>query len=189
VNTARSIVKITVLAEGALFFLALPWFLSVRSSYVILFDLTALTYGLVTAAFLLLLSYLLDTQKFSALEDFRDNVVLPLCRNLTIQDAIIIALASGVAEELLFRGLIQEELNALFGFGVSLVLTNLIFAYVHIIGSVKRYLPLLFVYLGAGAVFSLVTELTQNLLPAMIAHALFNFTSILWMKRKLRQSI
>jgi len=184
VKQGPSILRITLLAEGALLIIALPWFLSSRSSYTITPDIQAVIWGAGTALLLLTASFLLDRMRIEAMEDFRDNVVLPLCKKLSVRDALVIALASGVAEELLFRGLIQEELTNLTGLVGSILLTNLLFAYIHIIGSVRRYLPLLFVYIGAGIIFSLATHLTGNLLPAMLAHTIFNFVSILWMKNR-----
>jgi len=54
-----------------------------------------------------------------------------MLRGLTTRQALVLAVCSGVAEELLFRGVMLEELAPRFGTTVALLLTSLLFGLAH----------------------------------------------------------
>lgn len=98
----------------------------------------------------------------------------PLVPELTIEAMIVPALVliifTGVLEEVMFRGLIQQTAIACFGrFGITF--SGLLFAVLHVgYGSV---LDVIFVF-GAAILFGLITNSTGSLLGVSIAHGLTN---------------
>lgn len=92
-------------------------------------------------------------------------------------DAIYITLAfavtPAVTEEFLYRGLLFTEYsNAGHGWIVTTLLSSLLFAMMH-------FSPTGFpIYFVGGLVFSGLTYVSRSVIPAMIAHFLFNFYSL-----------
>lgn len=83
----------------------------------------------------------------------------------TSRDIVLLALASSVAEESLFRGALQPWLG--------LWLTSLLFAAVHLVPT--RALILWSVWAGlVGLVLGLIAERTGSLLGPLVAHGLIN---------------
>jgi hypothetical protein len=77
----------------------------------------------------------------------------------------------GLGEELLFRGLIQRNLGALFGWKWGLVGTSLLFSIMHL---TWRSVPeLLFVFV-AGMVFGIFYIRTGSLLSSIMIHGVNN---------------
>jgi membrane protease YdiL (CAAX protease family) len=91
---------------------------------------------------------------------------------VTWGDAILLALVSGVAEELLFRGALWPPLG--------LVGTTCLFALVHVIPRKDLWgYPL---FAGAcGLLFGLLRDGTDSVVPPMIAHVLVNAINIGWL--------
>jgi len=84
--------------------------------------------------------------------------------------ALILLVFTGILEELIFRGLIQETATAMLG-RAGLIYTALLFAMMHV-----GYLSLadvLFVF-GVGLLFGLLVARTRSLVGVSLAHALTN---------------
>lgn len=81
--------------------------------------------------------------------------------------AAIVGLLTPIAEELVFRGFLQPLLQAPFGRVASLAMTSLLFGLGH---GLPYALPLTVL----GAFFGWLAMRHGSLLPAMLAHALFN---------------
>ena len=82
---------------------------------------------------------------------------------------LIVALTSALAEESLFRGLLQPSLG--------LWLTAAIFAVLHV-GPTPRFLPWTIMAFGAGLLFGGLFDVTGNLLAPFIAHATVNYLNL-----------
>ena len=82
---------------------------------------------------------------------------------------LIIALTSALAEESLFRGLLQPALG--------LWLTAAIFAVLHI-GPTPRFLPWTVMAFAAGLLFGGLFDWTGNMLAPFVAHATVNFLNL-----------
>jgi membrane protease YdiL (CAAX protease family) len=90
-----------------------------------------------------------------------------------------LALASGIAEELLFRGALWPHLG--------LVGSTLLFALVHFVP--KRSLVFYPVFaLGAGFVIGLLRNGTENVLPCVIAHVAVNAVNLAWLESRRRRT-
>lgn len=90
---------------------------------------------------------------------------------------LLIALASfgaPIVEELLFRGVFYNSVKLLFGVWPGIILTGLIFGFVHPVGIAEM------LAIGTlGGVFAWMAETRKSLAPSMFAHFLQNFTTTL----------
>ncbi len=85
--------------------------------------------------------------------------------------AIIIGLASGLAEELIFRGLILPKSETILGRLPGLLFVSLLFAAMHI--GFRSVYDLFFVF-GVGFYFGYVVQRTSSLYGVIFAHGLAN---------------
>jgi membrane protease YdiL (CAAX protease family) len=84
---------------------------------------------------------------------------------------IVPATMVGIAEELLFRGLIQSSLERIMPTWQAIGITSIIFGLMHI--GWMNPLEILLAY-GAGLVFGYLTVITDSLTAPIMAHALGN---------------
>ncbi|MER3484459.1 MAG: CPBP family intramembrane metalloprotease [Meiothermus sp.] len=91
-------------------------------------------------------------------------------QGMTYHQALILAFASGLGEEVLFRGAIQ---NALLGGWIGVGLQALVFAALHPVTDRRAWSYPLFVFLG-GLMFGATYHLTGSLIPGILAHYLHN---------------
>jgi len=84
---------------------------------------------------------------------------------ISTPDAILLAVASGMAEEMFFRGALQPR--------VGLVVATVLFAAVHFVPR-REFPPWTAFALVVGIVFGLMFEATGNLLAPIVAHAVIN---------------
>lgn len=92
--------------------------------------------------------------------------------------AVVLALLSGVAEELLFRGALWPVLG-LFG-------TTLLFGLVHVLPRRPFWVYPLFATL-AGLLLGLLRRGTQSLWPAVLAHVTVNALNLAWLGARARR--
>ncbi|MBF6594051.1 MAG: CPBP family intramembrane metalloprotease [Thermaceae bacterium] len=91
-------------------------------------------------------------------------------QGMTHHQALFLALASGLGEEVLFRGALQ---NALFGGWIGVGLQALVFAALHPVTDRRAWSYPLFIFLG-GLMFGATYHLTGSLIPGILAHYLHN---------------
>ncbi len=87
---------------------------------------------------------------------------------------VLLALFSGIGEEVFFRGAVQQE------FGI--VISSIVFGLAHV-GPDRRYLLWTAWAVVAGVVFGLLFEATGGLLAPVTAHAAHNAATLLIWKR------
>jgi membrane protease YdiL (CAAX protease family) len=87
---------------------------------------------------------------------------------------VLVSLLSGVGEEMLFRGALQQE------FGI--VVASLLFGLVHV-GPDRRYVVWTGWAVLAGFVFGSLYEVTDGLLAPIVAHCAHNAVTLLLWKR------
>ncbi|MBN1947439.1 MAG: CPBP family intramembrane metalloprotease [Bradymonadales bacterium] len=104
-------------------------------------------------------------------------------------DALVIALASGLGEEILFRGVLLPWLG--------LVPSSLIFGLVHgvspgkieeMIRVMRQFAPLVVIATLLGFAFGVAVEYTGSILVAVVAHFTINYLNLSAMYRKRWQS-
>ena len=98
-----------------------------------------------------------------------DDVLTPLGKSLTIQEISVIAVLSGISEELFFRGVLQAE--------IGIIGASLLFGLLH---------PLNVSYViwatSVGCAFGLLYQATGSLLPPMLAHGSYNFAALVYLR-------
>lgn len=88
-----------------------------------------------------------------------------MLKSLRLRDALVCAIASGIGEETLFRGVVQPE--------VGLVWASLIFGLIHT-GPGRKYIWWTAFALLAGLIFGLMASFTGNLIAPIAAHMVVN---------------
>ncbi|HET6304256.1 MAG TPA: CPBP family intramembrane glutamic endopeptidase [Myxococcota bacterium] len=94
---------------------------------------------------------------------------------LSLAEIAVLAAASGIGEELFFRGALQPR--------VGLVAASLLFGAAHLVPS--RPLALWSVFAcAAGLLFGALFERTGNLVAPIVAHAAVNALNLRWLVRR-----
>ncbi len=91
-------------------------------------------------------------------------------QGVTHHQALLLAVASGIAEEVLFRGALQ---NALFGGAIGMVLQALIFAAFHPVPDRRAWVYPVFVFFS-GLLFGASYLITGSLIPGILVHYINN---------------
>ena len=111
-----------------------------------------------------------------------DDEVLPLFAGSSVLELAVISLIAGVAEEALFRGILQTALADRLLPLPALVVVSVLFGLVHFITPTYALLAsLIGLYLGCLLMFS------DNLLVPILVHALYDFVALLYLLRTRRQ--
>lgn len=103
---------------------------------------------------------------------------------VTVGQALVLALTSGIAEELFFRGFLQQALtDRVFGgefpgLVLGLVFSSLIFGLVHIGPDRKKFLPWTIMAIVMGFGFGGLYLYTGNLIAPIVAHFTINFFNL-----------
>lgn len=97
-----------------------------------------------------------------------------------IGQGVALAVASGLGEEMLFRGAVQPELG--------LVMTSVLFGLMHL---VPRWPLVLWAFyaIGIGFVFGLVFEWTGSLWAPVVAHAIVNGVNLPLLSRRYGEGV
>ena len=102
----------------------------------------------------------------------------PLFRGAALPELALLALLAGVAEEALFRGVIQHALAGWVPWWLALTLTALVFGVAHWVTTAYAVVAgIVGLYLGS------LYLLTQNLLAPIATHALYDFVALLVLAR------
>lgn len=112
--------------------------------------------------------------------DQNADQLLDLLPRMSLFQSAILMLMVGVYEELLFRGFLLTRLRRMTGSWTAAVLiSTAIFAALHAFDQV----PLALVLISfLSLVFSLLTIWRRSLIPAIVAHAAFNFSQMILME-------
>ena len=93
---------------------------------------------------------------------------------LDVRSAVVLAIASGIAEETFFRGIMQPA----FGLWV----TSVVFGLLHYPMN-RQLIPWTIIAVAMGFIFGIVYKSTGSLLAVVLAHALINFFELLAIAR------
>lgn len=115
---------------------------------------------------------------FRSVKRFFDEEARPALAGCTWPDLVLISLAAGVGEEMLFRGVFQGVLDRWLGPAPGWGAASLLFGLFHPI--TPGYIALAAVM---GAYLGGVWMLTGNLLTVMVAHAFYDFIALLLLLR------
>lgn len=179
----REIVLFAILIEGGLAGVAwvLGWLIGVSPWQTLRWDARDAAWGV--AATLPLLPVLVvcthaPWPPLARIRRFFDAVVRPMFASCTPLDLAGIALAAGVGEESLFRGVLQPALGRSMGAGPALAASSVLFGLLHPITPTYAVLAgLIGAYLGG------VWLASDNLLVVITAHALYDFIALAYLLR------
>ncbi len=96
--------------------------------------------------------------------------------------SLVLALIAGIAEELLFRGVLQTVAERTFPVFAAILLTNAIFGALH-----ARTLFYAILAMMIGCWLGLLFHWTGSLMAPIIAHALYDFIAFRWTQKALDQ--
>jgi membrane protease YdiL (CAAX protease family) len=113
---------------------------------------------------------------------FSREIIVPLCRQISVPTAIIVALLSGACEEMFFRGALNLITAAYLGVIAACIITSILFAAIHFIGNFRRFGGMIPLYTLMGGYMWGVAHTTDSLFCGAVLHAVYNFLAILRIK-------
>ncbi len=90
--------------------------------------------------------------------------------------AVAMAVSAGVFEELLFRGAVHRIVEEWLGSWIALVVSSLVFGFVHLLNPAGTVTGALFISIEAGLLLGAAYMLTGRLWMSMGFHASWNYT-------------
>jgi len=112
------------------------------------------------------------------------DVVTPLFRESTVLQLGVVALAAGVGEELLFRGVMQTATTRVTGAAAAIVLTSLVFGLAH---AITPLYAMLAAFISAYLGWMMVA--TGSLVPPIVAHAIYDWIALVYIVRNDRRTV
>jgi uncharacterized protein len=180
-ETTPSIMRLALLFEGGLAIAAciIGLFLKTPPWRLITFSLADFGWGLAATIPMILGLLVLRSIRRGPLGGLNravDQSLVPLFAYCALWQLALISLIAGVGEELMFRGILQPVLIGALGIAPGLILASAIFGLLHAVTvSYAVLATLVGMYLGWLALA------TNNLLPPIIAHGLYDFVALLYL--------
>ena len=167
----------------------LGWIGSINPFANIFFTETALVNGVIGTIPLILIFLAFEQIQAKSIGNIRRLLLDTLGPGLLHRhwtDLLILALIAGIAEELLFRGVIQPWIEQFWGVTAGLVISNCMFGLVHAVTPLYALLAgIVGIYLGLSLNYG--TE--KNLLVPIIIHGLYDFLAFVALIRMYRKSL
>jgi membrane protease YdiL (CAAX protease family) len=156
--------------------LDIPWNISVRMG----------SYGVLLAIGPLVLNYYVWKRALASSDSvytrFSQEIIIPLCRQISIPTAISVAILSGSCEEFFFRGVLSAAIARHSPLSVACLVSSVLFAAIHFVGSFKRFGGMMPLYTAMGIYMWLAAYLSSSLFCAAILHGSYNLAAILQIK-------
>lgn len=180
-NGTPDITSLAVVVEGALLLLALGigWLIGHPPIELVRVQWPGLILGAVATIPLIVVVWGSTRTQWRPIHRFVQQVeekVFAVVGGLSRMDVVLISCMAGIAEEFMFRGLIQPGLGRLSDPTVALVVTSLLFGLAHLVTiSYALVAALMGLYLGWIATAS------DNLLVPIVAHALYDLWALTYL--------
>ncbi len=177
--------KAACIFEGSLLVVAviLGWFADIDPFVYLVFSEQAVLYGLLGTAPLFIFFLALQVVKIEAFQRITRILLQtlgPMLQKCNWADLMILAAIAGIAEEVLFRGVLQPWLENSWGMNAGLVFSSIIFGMVHAVTPMYAILAtLVSIYLG----LSLDYAGERNLLTPVVIHATYDFLAFMFVRR------
>lgn len=159
--------------------IVLGWFSGIDPFKYMIFSEPAIFIGLLGTLPLIILFIALNKIDNKFLQQIRQillDTFGPAMHKQHWTNLLILAAIAGIAEEILFRGVIQPWMESLWGMTAGLIGSNIIFGLVHAVTPLYAILATLFgIYLG----LSMDYGVHRNLLTPIIIHGLYDFFAFL----------
>jgi len=183
-STTRRIVWLAVAFEGGLALLALGlgWLPGVQSPLPKIHWITRdVAWGVLACLPLLVVFFLCVRWPVGPLvriKQLSEEFIREWFASCSVLQLGLISLLAGIGEEMLFRGVIQDTLSAWINPLAGIVLASLLFGLMHPITPFYVVLAALM-----GAFLGWIFIVTDNLLPAIITHGLYDFLALTYLTR------
>jgi membrane protease YdiL (CAAX protease family) len=168
--------------------LFLGWLAGIDPFEKLQFSEAAIAYGIIGTAPLFLMFLTLEQMQGESVVKIRKLLLQTLGPGLHCyhwSDLFMLAAIAGIAEELLFRGVIQPWMESSWGMAVGLIGSNIIFGLVH---AVTPLYAVLAAFVGIYLGLSLDYGGDRNLLTPIIIHGLYDFLAFVALMRAYRAS-
>ena len=168
-----------MLGEGSLAILAMAWAWLRGVQIPFWVDVDSLGAALLATAGFLAANFFLyfvgrRTGHPAAVHAFLESEVFPLFRRASVFDLLIVAALAGLGEELLFRGVLQDE------FGIWIA--SAVFGLLH--GPSRELWPLAVWATGMGLLLGALYQASGNLFVPALAHALYDGAALVYVRRR-----
>lgn len=188
-NKNSQLILAAILMEGLLILIWGIWRAFTDYNYIFNLNIQSTLYGLLAVVPLLLLNFCLFLNNPRGIfKSFTEEIIKPLCRNISFSGSIFISLAAGICEELFFRDFLFSVVNHVSNIYLAILINSLAFGVVHFIGHLKKYWSLAILYTLIGVFFSLLLLWSQSLITVIIAHAIYDFLAINLVRKRLSLS-
>lgn len=173
----KRLVRLALVGESALALVALAW-IWVRGLSVVPGPVgLGVTVGVATAAAFAVINYWLlrlapPVGPVQSIRRLYRSMLRPLFAGVGPADVLVVSVAAGVGEELLFRGVVQQELG--------IVPTSLLFGAMHLGGSGTLAFGCWTAVLGLG--LGWVAIETGGVLAPTVAHVLYDALAIAYIR-------
>lgn len=183
---SAGIVRLAVIFEGGLIVLALGLGWALKSPFYeqVVLRWQAVAWGTAATVPPLLVMWVATRAQWGPLLRIMRQMekLLPQFAACSYFELVLICLLAGIAEEALFRGVIQTALAAWLHPWAALVMASALFGLGHLITpTYALFAGVLGLYLGGLAM------IYGNLLLVMVVHALYDFVSLIYLVRKYKQ--
>ncbi|MGI9458151.1 MAG: CPBP family intramembrane glutamic endopeptidase [Aeoliella sp.] len=145
----------------------------------------AIVRGLIACLPMLVLMLAASYSKWSPLVQLRNQVetlVSEMFGGSSWLELALICIAAGMGEELLFRGALQPWLGQLTGPTVAIIGIGLLFGLAHSLSKIYFVAATLI-----GCYLGWLTEAYDDLVAPIVAHAVYDFVAILFIRRGLNK--
>ena len=168
-----------LLGEGSLVVVAIVWSWLRGISIPYRVDLTASGVALAATAAFVLVNFSLyhlsrRAGRPAAVRAFLEGEIFPLFRRVPVWKLVLLSAVAGLGEELLFRGVIQEEL----GLGIA----SVAFGLMH--GPTRELWSLALWAAAMGAVLGVLYQVSGNLFVPALSHALYDGVALIYISRR-----
>lgn len=174
---SRRFLRLATAFEGGLLLVAfaLGWLLSVDPSAYWKPDLSSLAWGLLGTVPLYLLFFVGYRKAKGGMKDIRELLIErlgPFLSACSAAELLYLGMLAGVAEEVLFRGVLQPWFEGDWGWIGGIVISNLIFALAHWVTPLYGLLAGL-----TGAYLGVSLDITgeRNLVVPVLIHGIYDF--------------
>lgn len=120
----------------------------------------------------------IDKFRASQLELFRE-----IGFRLTPMRSLMLALAAGVGEEMLFRGVLQTYADRHWTLALAIVAPNILFGALHARSRIYALAAA-----AVGVYLGVLFWLTGNLIAPIVTHAAYDFVALEWARRVLNEA-
>lgn len=178
---SESVAALALAVEGGLILLAavLSWLLQIPLQEELHWTWPATAQGVLAClplAAMLLALRSAPWKPFEELNRLVDESLTPLFKSFSWLQLALIAALAGIGEEWLFRGILQRGLKPWLGAIGACAAASLAFGAVHAISTTYAILATII-----GAYLGWLWQITGNLLPPMIAHALYDWIALVYL--------